>query len=352
MLHNIKTNESEFFSDEVLDSKFVMGSKFSNIIRSNNKVLSNSRYFKNTVSPIKNVSPSGNQKLASLENSLSSHIFEKNIPIREVNRNPRMHNSFIKDHSFTIKHEEPQSFLPFLNKRRREALSNVRAHKHNENVIYKTEDTRNHINEYNTNFVEDNTEATVVSHKDAATMSLHKRVNKTLFDQPNILMDTSISNWSKFYDDFSKMKSEKTLERFNSKDLRSLNQSNTRNEFATLNKDFNFMSVNIKNQIAISESKELKQSLDRIDEILGENMKFQPNKVLFRLYEVKWREAEEELKSFKLNKSELSIKQKHVLYNKATIDLMKSMRHGFPELSKTLFRIIEGLNEVINLQDQ
>lgn len=70
----------------------------------------------------------------------------------------------------------------------------MRANKHEEYEMYKTEDIRNKPTDYNTHFVENNTEVTAVSHKDATTMSLHKRVNKAMFDQPNILMETSMSN--------------------------------------------------------------------------------------------------------------------------------------------------------------
>ena len=275
------------------------------------------------------------------------------MKLREISKNTRLHNSFIKDHSFTLRQDENQSFLPFLNKRRREALSNVRAYKHDETEMYKTEDIRKTANDYNTHLIEENTEPTAVSHKDETTMSLHKRVNKTLFDQPNIMMETSISNCSKFYEDFNKIKSDKSLGRIKSKDLRSFNQSYTRNEWTTLNKgDLNFMSVNLKNQLVLSESKELKQTLDRIDEILGENMKFQPNKVIFRLFEIKWKEMDEEFKSSSLNKSELSIKQKQILYNLCVSKLLKIMRHGYPELSKTLYRLVEGLNEVIDVEEK
>lgn len=111
------------------------------------------------------------------------------------------------------------------------------------------------------------------------------------------------------------------------------------------------MSVNLKNQFAFSESKELKQALDIIDEFLGDNMRFQPNKVIFRLYELKWKEMAEDLQSSSLNKTEYSIKHRHILFNQCVSRLIKCMRHGYPELSKTLYRLVEGFNDVIGSQE-
>ena len=72
---------------------------------------------------------------------------------------------------------------------------------------------------------EENTAPTILSFRKGNKDKI-RRIIKEPTNTQNKFMDTSVSNYSKFFDDFSKLKSTKTLAATHKKDARSMQCSN------------------------------------------------------------------------------------------------------------------------------
>jgi hypothetical protein len=160
-------------------------------------------------------------------------------------------------------------------------------------------------------------------------------------------LESSVSNHSKFLDEFSKIQSDKTFDGIIQ------HNSNFHLDRGSLTHKPSDALINPKHQTLCYETQELRQILDKVDDILMlEGTQFQPNNTLFKINEMKWKNMEEELKELNLSQSLMDMMKAHITYNKAASLLLKVLKSNFPELAKTIFRILEGLNGIIEKQQK
>ena len=60
----------------------------------------------------------------------------------------------------------------------------------------------------------------------------------------------------------------------------------------------------------------------------------------------------EELEKVKFTNEERKLREEHVILNKGFSILLNGVRGGFPELSKTISRLVNGLNSTIESYQQ
>lgn len=325
--------------EDALESNFLLGSRYAKIIRTNNEILSKSRYNQKTVSPRKNQHLHGPSEI-----KFDPNLAKRNINIRNLKRVATDHIDPVAELNLINSREEIQPFLPFLNhKRRRDVMSNTKRYEDTQ-TMFKTADISNN----GSYAIEERTDPTVASIQENKQYKI-KRVYRDTVGLNQQYLNSSASDCSKFFDDFTKMKSERTFEGFPHKEGRTINLSAVRMDPGYLTHKPSLSFTPSKHHNISFESREIKQALDRIDDmLLMGNFKFQPNKTLISLNEAKWKDMEQELKSNNLPRDQQILMQHQVMYNKAVIELLKGFKNSFPDVSNTIFRLVEGFNSVID----
>jgi len=180
--------------------------------------------------------------------------------------------------------------------------------------------------------LEDKTNPTTISVNDEQKVFINKP-SQELYGTDNVNNKSSTSNCSRFFDDFTKIRSQETL-KGHRKNVRSLNYSN-------LKANKNYIAQNpllsaLKKVNPIQENK----FIMKINDLLSvNNIKIHLNKSIFKINEHKWKEKEEELENSKLSSEEYTTKQSHIIINKGFIILFHGMLHRVPELTKTIYRL-------------
>lgn len=189
----------------------------------------------------------------------------------------------------------------------------------------------------NSYIIENITNPATISIKDEENY-LHRNATNNFTGTDNIFINSSSSNCSKFFEGFLKIKSQETLQK-HTKGVHSLNISipYSKREFITHKR----INPSVRKVAPIIDSKEL----FKINDLLLKNKICSGMKKLnFRENEQYWKRKEKELNTIKLSKEEQKLRSEHVTINKGFNLLFYGVKGGFPEFSKTLLKLVDGIN--------
>lgn len=200
--------------------------------------------------------------------------------------------------------------------------------------MYKTTDVAN-----NSYAQENNTNQTTISiNEDLKPVNMSSMHG--LQGMNNTFGTSSTSNYSRFFDDHTKVK--------------------TNDDFKTHRRGERSMNISaLRSKQGHSMQGRALQNVKRAGEFIDPKLLFKVNEVLkssakynykinFKHYEQHWKTKEEEIDRIKFSEEEIYWRKKHIFTNKGFSMLFNSLKVVLPDLTKTTYKLVNELNEIIS----